>query len=155
MPCTEPSIIKAISPCNLRIDTSMELCDHNTILKQSGIIIMITSAHEGYSVSATDSAIKAMHQAVSSRGKGLGIRLGVRTTGCSGYAYVIEFVDKLNSEDIELSLDEKVSVFSDAKSMMLLNGITIDFIKKGLQQGFEFINPNAKGECGCGESFSV
>ncbi|MGD1524572.1 iron-sulfur cluster assembly accessory protein [Vibrio owensii] len=116
---------------------------------------MITAHHKDFSLSATNEAIAAIEQSLNARGKGIGIRLGVRTSGCSGYAYVIEFVDEMNPEDFELKFTENVRVISESKSMMLLTGITVDFVKKGLQHGFEFINPNAKGECGCGESFSV
>ena len=88
------------------------------------------------------------------RGKGIGLRLGVKTTGCSGLAYVLEFVDELAAED-QVFEQKGVKIIVDAKSLIHLDGTELDFVKEGLNEGFQFNNPNAKGECGCGESFSV
>lgn len=88
------------------------------------------------------------------RGKGLGLRLGVKTTGCSGLAYVLEFVDQLNEDD-QVFEDNGVKIIIDAKSLVYLDGTELDFAKEGLNEGFQFNNPNANGECGCGESFNV
>ena len=88
------------------------------------------------------------------RGKGIGLRLGVKTTGCSGLAYVLEFVDELAAED-QVFEQNGVKIIVDAKSLIHLDGTELDFVKEGLNEGFQFNNPNAKGECGCGESFSV
>ncbi|MGL5072349.1 MAG: iron-sulfur cluster assembly protein IscA, partial [Aeromonas salmonicida] len=88
------------------------------------------------------------------RGKGIGLRLGVKTTGCSGLAYVLEFVDELADED-QVFEQNGVRIIVDAKSLIHLDGTELDFVKEGLNEGFQFNNPNAKGECGCGESFSV
>lgn len=88
------------------------------------------------------------------RGKGLGLRLGVRTSGCSGMAYVLEFVDEINDDDIVFE-DKGVKVIIDGKSMVYLDGTELDFVKEGLNEGFKFNNPNVSNECGCGESFNV
>lgn len=91
---------------------------------------------------------------LENRGKGIGLRLGVRTTGCSGMAYVLEFVDQLNEED-QIFEHDGVKVIIDPKSLVYLDGTELDFAKEGLNEGFKFNNPNVKGECGCGESFNV
>ncbi len=89
----------------------------------------------------------------ANRGKGFGLRLGVRTSGCSGMAYVLEFVDAPNEEDTVFE-DKGVKVVVDGKSLQFLDGTQLDFVKEGLNEGFKF-NPNVKDECGCGESFNV
>jgi iron-sulfur cluster assembly protein len=91
---------------------------------------------------------------LENRGKGVGLRLGVKTTGCSGMAYVLEFVDEVNEEDSVFD-DQGIRVIIDAKSLVYLDGTELDYVKEGLNEGFEFNNPNAKSECGCGESFNV
>ena len=91
---------------------------------------------------------------LASRGKGLGIRLGVRTSGCSGMAYVLEFADDANEDDVVFE-DRGVKVLVDPKSLLYLDGTEVDFGKEGLNEGFKFNNPNVKNECGCGESFNV
>ncbi|MBL4899720.1 MAG: iron-sulfur cluster assembly protein IscA [Colwellia sp.] len=106
------------------------------------------------SVTMTTEAIERVKSFMTNRGKGLGLRLGIKTTGCSGLAYVLEFVDDLNEDD-ELFNIEDVKIIIDAKSLVYLDGIQLDFVKEGLNEGFKFTNPNAKGECGCGESFNV
>jgi iron-sulfur cluster assembly protein len=88
------------------------------------------------------------------RGHGLGIRLGVRTTGCSGLAYVLEYVDSQKEEDQCFDC-LGCKVFVDPKSCAYLNGMTVDYVRNGLNEGFEFINPNERDRCGCGESFRV
>ena len=88
------------------------------------------------------------------RGKGIGLRLGVKTTGCSGLAYVIEFVDELADDD-EVFESRGIKIVVDQKSLLFLDGTEVDFAKVGLQEGFQFKNPNAKDACGCGESFTV
>jgi iron-sulfur cluster assembly protein len=84
----------------------------------------------------------------------MGVRLGVRTTGCSGMAYVLEFVDDMADEDAVFE-SRGVTVVIDPKSMVYLDGTELDYVKEGLNEGFQFNNPNAKNECGCGESFNV
>jgi iron-sulfur cluster assembly protein len=105
-------------------------------------------------ISVSDAAAQRAKSFLASRGKGLGIRLGVKTTGCSGLAYVLEFVDELNADDT-LFEDNGVKIIIDGKSLVYLDGTVLDFAKEGLNEGFTFTNPNAKGECGCGESFNV
>lgn len=105
-------------------------------------------------VTMTASAADRVRSFLVNRGKGLGLRLGIKTTGCSGLAYVLEFVDDLNEDDQMFEIDD-VNVIIDAKSLVYLDGVELDFVKEGLNEGFKFTNPNAKGECGCGESFNV
>ncbi|WP_298769192.1 iron-sulfur cluster assembly protein IscA [uncultured Shewanella sp.] len=102
----------------------------------------------------TPAAAERIKSFLASRGKGLGLRIGLKTSGCSGMAYILEFVDDLNDDD-ELYAIDGVNIIIDAKSLVYLQGIELDFVKEGLNEGFEFNNPNAKGECGCGESFTV
>lgn len=105
-------------------------------------------------IQLTDVAATRVQKFLEDRGKGIGLRLGVKTTGCSGMAYVIEFVDELQSEDTIFE-SNGVKVIVDAKSLIFLDGTEVDFAKEGLNEGFQFNNPNAKDECGCGESFTV
>jgi len=105
-------------------------------------------------VTMTPAATERVQSFLVNRGKGLGLRLGIKTTGCSGLAYVLEFVDGLNEDD-EMYTVNDVNIIIDGKSLVYLDGIELDFIKEGLNEGFKFTNPNAKGECGCGESFNV
>lgn len=102
----------------------------------------------------TESAANRVKSFLENRGKGIGLRLGVKTSGCSGLAYVLEFVDNLDEGD-EVFEQFGVKVIVDAKSLVYLDGTQLDFVKDGLNEGFEFSNPNVDGECGCGESFSV
>lgn len=106
------------------------------------------------SVTMTPAAVERVKSFLVNRGKGLGLRLGIKTTGCSGLAYVLEFVDAKNDDDEMFSIED-VNIIIDAKSLVYLSGIELDFVKEGLNEGFKFTNPNAKGECGCGESFNV
>ncbi|PXB82602.1 iron-sulfur cluster assembly protein IscA, partial [Pseudomonas aeruginosa] len=95
-----------------------------------------------------------VQRSLEGRGKSEGIRLGVRTTGCSGLAYVLEFVDELAAEDLVFE-SHGVKVIIDPKSLVYLDGTELDFTREGLNEGFKFNNPNVRGECGCGESFNV
>jgi iron-sulfur cluster assembly protein len=105
-------------------------------------------------ITATPAAKQRINEQIKARGKGLGIHVGVRTTGCSGLAYVIEFVDA--PDKFEYIQECGIySIYVDAKSLPYLEGMTIDYVRKGLNEGFEFINPNEKDKCGCGESFNV
>ncbi|MCW2477528.1 iron-sulfur cluster assembly protein IscA [Candidatus Symbiopectobacterium sp. NZEC135] len=106
------------------------------------------------SISLSDSAAQRVSAFMENRGKGVGLRLGVRTSGCSGMAYVLEFVDDLNDDDVVFE-DKGVKVIIDGKSLVYLDGTQLDFVKEGLNEGFKFNNPNVNGECGCGESFTV
>ena len=105
-------------------------------------------------ITLTDSAANRVQTFLQSRGNGLGVRLGVRTSGCSGLAYVLEFVDELDDDD-EVFEDHGVKVIIDKKSLVYLDGTELDYGKEGLNEGFKFNNPNVKDECGCGESFKV
>jgi len=102
----------------------------------------------------TENAAQHVRSQLDQRGKGLGIRVGVKTTGCSGMAYVLEFVDEIDGDDVVFE-DHGVSLIVDPKSLVYIDGTEMDFVKQGLNEGFEFKNPNASGECGCGESFTV
>jgi iron-sulfur cluster assembly protein len=102
----------------------------------------------------SDTAASRVQHFITNRGKGIGLRLGVKTTGCSGLAYVIEFVDELQDDD-EVFESKGVKIVIDKKSLVFLDGTEVDFIREGLNEGFEFKNPNQKGACGCGESFTV
>lgn len=106
------------------------------------------------SITLTQAAAERVTAFLSNRGKGIGLRLGVKTTGCSGMAYVLEFADEIQPED-QVFEDRGVKVIVDPKSLIYLNGTQLDFTKEGLNEGFKFNNPNVKGECGCGESFTV
>ncbi|KLN96794.1 iron-sulfur cluster assembly protein IscA [Moellerella wisconsensis] len=106
------------------------------------------------SISLTESAAQRVQAFLKNRGKGEGLRLGVRTSGCSGMAYVLEFADTINEEDTVFE-DKGVKVIVDGKSMVYLDGTELDFVKEGLNEGFQFNNPNVNSECGCGESFNV
>lgn len=105
-------------------------------------------------ISMTEAAAKHVQRSIDGRGKGAGIRLGVRTTGCSGLAYVLEFVDELVGED-QVFENFGVKLIIDPKSLVYLDGTELDFVREGLNEGFKFNNPNVRGECGCGESFNI
>ena len=105
-------------------------------------------------ITLTNSAAERVRTFLANRGKGLGLRFGIKTSGCSGLAYVLEFVDELNEDDNVFEQDG-VKVIVDTKSLVYLDGTQLDFVKEGLNEGFKFINPNVKDQCGCGESFNV
>ena len=104
----------------------------------------------------TDKAKEKIKQTLLKRGKGVGIRIGVKTTGCSGLAYVLEYVDKNNYEiGVTNYAQQEFVVLVDKKHEIYLNGLTMDWVRNGLNEGFDFINPNERDRCGCGESFRV
>ena len=105
-------------------------------------------------VSLTETAAEHVSRYLEGRGKGVGIRLAVKTTGCSGLMYVLEPVDEIRPEDLKFT-SQGVDVFVDPKSRVYVDGTEMDYVKQGLNEGFEFKNPNVQGECGCGESFTV
>ncbi len=105
-------------------------------------------------ISMTPAAAERVRTFLHNRGKGLGLRVGVKTTGCSGLAYVLEFVDELNEDDQVFTQDD-LNLIVDGKSLVYIDGTQLDFVKEGLNEGFQFNNPNVSGECGCGESFTV
>ena len=106
------------------------------------------------SITITDNAAKHVSAHLLSRGKGIGLRLGVKTTGCSGLAYVIEFADKIETDD-KIFEDKGIKLIINPKSYTYLKGTELDFGREGLNEGFKFNNPNVKDKCGCGESFNV
>lgn len=105
-------------------------------------------------VSITETAAGHVARQLAERGRGLGIRVGVTTTGCSGMAYVLEFADRVEDGD-RVFEEHGVKIVVDPKSLVYIDGTEMDFVKQGINEGFEFRNPNVKGECGCGESFSI
>ena len=105
-------------------------------------------------ITLTESAANRVQAFLEQRGKGEGVRLGVRANGCSGLSYILEFVDSVEDTD-EVFEDRGVRVIVDQKSLIYLDGTELDFTKEGLNEGFKFNNPNEKGACGCGESFTV
>ena len=105
-------------------------------------------------VTLTEAAARHVQAQLDSRGNGLGIRLGVTTSGCSGMAYVLEFVDEQAPED-QVFEGHGVKLFVDPKSLVYLEGTELDFVREGLNEGLQFRNPNVSAECGCGESFTV
>ncbi|MDH5409709.1 MAG: iron-sulfur cluster assembly protein IscA [Gammaproteobacteria bacterium] len=105
-------------------------------------------------ITITEAAADHVKKFLANRGKGEGLRLGVKTTGCSGMAYVLEFVDVIEEQD-QMFESCGVKIFVDPKSMIYLDGTELDFAKEGLNEGFQFNNPNVKDACGCGESFTV
>ncbi len=106
------------------------------------------------SITMTDAAADHVRRYLESRGQGVGLRLGVRTSGCSGMAYVLEFADEVEPED-QVFESNGVKVVVDPKSLIYLDGTELDYGREGLNEGFYFNNPNVKDECGCGESFNV
>ncbi len=106
------------------------------------------------SISISERAAQRVSTFLHNRGRGLGLRLGVKTSGCSGMAYVLEFVDEMNDDDVVFD-DRGVKIIIDSRSIVYLDGTELDFVKEGLNEGFRFNNPNVSAECGCGESFSV
>lgn len=105
-------------------------------------------------ISLTLAAADRVQKHLAARGHGLGLKLGVRKTGCSGFAYVVNYADQAAPEDLIFE-EHGVKVFVDPDSLKLIDGTTVDFVKQGLNEAFRFQNPNIRGECGCGESFSV
>ena len=107
-------------------------------------------------IQVTETASKKIKSMLDRRGSGVGIRIGVKTTGCSGLAYTLEYVDKYEYEaGVTNYAQADFAVLVDAKSLVYLEGLVIDYVRRGLNEGFEFINPNERDRCGCGESFRV
>jgi iron-sulfur cluster assembly protein len=105
-------------------------------------------------ITLTEKAAKHVLNFIAKRGKGVGLRIGVRTSGCSGMAYKLEFVDALGGNDLEFD-SNGVKVLVDPQSLPYIDGMELDFVREGLNEGFKFNNPNVKNQCGCGESFQV
>jgi iron-sulfur cluster assembly protein len=106
------------------------------------------------SISLTVAAAERVRTFMANRGQGVGLRLGVKQTGCSGFAYVVSYADEVQAQDVVFE-DSGVKVVVDADSLKYVDGTEIDFVRQGLNEAFKFRNPNIKGECGCGESFNV
>ena len=106
------------------------------------------------SITLTDKAARRVQQSILKRGSGIGLRLGVRTSGCSGLSYTMEFADTQQPDD-QLFQSNGVTLLVDPRSLPYLMGTELDFVREGLNEGFKFHNPNSKAECGCGESFTV
>lgn len=106
------------------------------------------------SVTLSEAAARHVNRYLAKRGKGVGVRLGVKTTGCSGLAYTLEFVDEKSPEDIVFE-EHGVKVLVDPKSIAYIEGTQLDYVREGLNEGFRFNNPNERDKCGCGESFRV
>jgi iron-sulfur cluster assembly protein len=105
-------------------------------------------------ITLSEKAADKVKQQLARRGKGLGIRVGVKTTGCSGLAYVLEYVDKIEDSD-QAFVSNSVNIYIDPKSLAYIQGVEIDWVRNGLNEGFDFKNPNERDRCGCGESFRV
>ncbi|CCD29736.1 Iron-binding protein iscA (Iron-sulfur cluster assembly protein) [Candidatus Glomeribacter gigasporarum BEG34] len=117
-------------------------------------LVIIYTIYTEMAIMLTEEAAQRAQKYLLRRGKGLGIRLGVRTTGCSGLAYTLEYADALAPED-QVFESRGVKIVVDPKSLACLDGTELDFAREGLKEGFKFNNPNAKDPCGCGESFRV
>jgi|TARA_B100001750_G_C15267170_1_gene475670 iron-sulfur cluster assembly protein len=105
-------------------------------------------------ISLTEPAAERVSNYLEARGSGVGLRIGVKKTGCNGFAYVVNYADKVNDDD-HVFVDRGVTVVVDGQSLELIDGTEVDFIKEGLNEAFRFRNPNVSGECGCGESFNI
>ncbi|HEY7378223.1 MAG TPA: iron-sulfur cluster assembly protein IscA [Steroidobacteraceae bacterium] len=105
-------------------------------------------------IKLTEAAAGRIRTFIDSRGHGIGLRLGIKKTGCSGFAYVVNYADQVASGDVVFE-DRGVKVIVDPESLRYIDGTVVDFVKQGLNEAFRFQNPNIKGECGCGESFTV
>ena len=105
-------------------------------------------------ISLTESAANRVRNYLEAKGEGVGLRLGVTKTGCSGYSYVLNYANDIGDADVVFE-DKGVKVVVDAEALPLIDGTEVDFVKSGLNEAFSFRNPNVTGECGCGESFNV
>jgi iron-sulfur cluster assembly protein len=105
-------------------------------------------------ITVTEAAAERVNKFLENRGKGVGVRLGVKTTGCSGMAYTVEFADEIDEHDTVYE-EKGVKILVNPKSLVYLDGTELDFTREGLNEGFRFNNPNEKDRCGCGESFTV
>jgi iron-sulfur cluster assembly protein len=106
------------------------------------------------SISLTTSAADRVRSHLARRGHGLGLRLSIKSTGCSGYSYVVDYADTARPDDLVFE-DQGIRLYVDPESFPVLDGTRVDFVREGLNESFQFQNPNVKAECGCGESFTV
>jgi len=120
----------------------------------NGPLAEIAPPSDAMSVGLTEAAARHITRYLGRRGKGVGVRLGVKTTGCSGLAYKIEFADDIAPEDIVFE-QKGVKILVDPKSLPYIDGTELDFVREGLNEGFKFNNPNERDRCGCGESFRI
>jgi iron-sulfur cluster assembly protein len=120
----------------------------------NGPLAEIALVTEGMKVGLTEAAARHIQRYIGRRGKGVGVRLGVKTTGCSGLAYKIEFADEVAPEDLIFE-QLGVKILVDPKSLPYIDGTELDFVREGLNEGFKFNNPNERDRCGCGESFRI
>lgn len=121
---------------------------------EKGPLAQIAEINANMKVGLTEAAARHITRYLTRRGKGVGVRLGVKTTGCSGLAYKIEFADEIAPEDIVFE-DLGVKILVDPKSLPYIDGTELDFVREGLNEGFKFNNPNERDRCGCGESFRI
>lgn len=105
-------------------------------------------------ITLSDLAAQRVKEFLASRNSGIGLRVGVKTSGCTGFSYILEFVDELDPNDVTFE-DKGVTIVVDKKSLVYIDGTHLDYVKNGLNEGFEYQNPNVKDKCGCGESFNV
>lgn len=105
-------------------------------------------------LSMTEKAATHIQKSLAQRGKGIGLRLGIKTSGCSGMAYTLEFADVVGDDD-QVFESQGIKIIVDPKSLLYIDGTELDFVREGLNEGFKFNNPNVKSQCGCGESFNV
>ncbi len=105
-------------------------------------------------ITLTGTALDRVRNFLASRGTGIGLRLGLKKTGCSGYAYTVNYADEINDDDVVFDIED-VKVVVDKSNLELIDGTEVDYVREGLNEAFKFRNPKATGECGCGESFSI
>lgn len=105
-------------------------------------------------ITLTDSAAERVRTYLARRGAGVGLRLGIKKTGCSGYSYIVNYADEVGPDDVVFPVDD-VKVVVDRQSLEIIDGTEVDYVREGLNEAFKFTNPRAVGECGCGESFSI
>jgi iron-sulfur cluster assembly protein len=105
-------------------------------------------------ITLTDNAAERVQNFLARRGSGIGLRLGIKKTGCSGFAYVVNYADSVENDDVVFD-SGNVKVIVDKTSLEIIDGTEVDYVRQGLNEAFRFRNPNAKGECGCGESFNI
>ncbi len=105
-------------------------------------------------ITLTDSATDRVRTFLAKRGRGIGLRLGIKKTGCSGFAYVVNYADEVGADDVVFAIDD-VKVIVAQQNLAIIDGTEVDYVREGLNEAFKFRNPQATGECGCGESFSI
>jgi len=117
--------------------------------------VIATVGESADAITVTAAALSHIKKSLAKRGAGIGIRLKVKTTGCSGNAYVVDYVDEVQADDIVFSIGDNLIVCVDPQSFALVKGTQIDYVRNGLNSAFSYTNPNVKGTCGCGESFTL